>query len=581
MSKTAYISPSTGELEINIIKDATPRVVINLDLGIPNFTVFSMKFPLVTEEPKNMAVVIQEALGVLLDEVATFMMSLRFDQAVITDVYARALSCFAGMTMESSTQADYDKAGQDPTMNTYQGTFILPQSFVQETQKRVVTGASFVKRVPKQRVVEFVKAVPVNKNTIDDAKRTIQMYKNRQLKTQPKPLYVLVYDMNGNPTGVLPVDQQWKSKLLRKIQSWQKRADDPAPPTGPVVVDQEYNGKGVDTSGTQKFTGVRPQVPLNNPGVAGTSTASAGSDWQWGTFPGVKNKGIGTPKYPAASKLVDEMMEGNIPPMDNTSYSYYIKAYQEFMENHEDLVRLANEAASKMSEDEIFTVAAGEETDQKKVVKKYGKPGQAASKLLNELFDGEEVATIRHRLEDAAPKKKKRQPEPPAVSVEDLKEYPKVYKAIKKVVGNAATMEVAFPGGFGSNMMVLMEQAEYQNNQEALKELLDNCKKFLRRTGIIASAKRASAPEKNGAVGKEVYDAMEKRCFNLDSESEGEAVYERHDGDIRVKVHFNGQEIGDVELNLSDEKDGRWSDGNTDKKQGWDGIKSFTNTYGD
>ena len=45
-AKTAYVSPPHGALDITIIRDAQPRVTISLDLGIPNFTVFSMNLPL-------------------------------------------------------------------------------------------------------------------------------------------------------------------------------------------------------------------------------------------------------------------------------------------------------------------------------------------------------------------------------------------------------------------------------------------------------------------------------------------------------------------------------------------------------
>ena len=234
--KTSYISPATGELDINVVRDYNPRVIINLDLGIPNFTIFSLQFPLVVDEPKNMTVVTQEALGVLLDEVATFMISMKFDQKVITDIYARVLSCFAGMNMDSSTQANLDETLQDSTMQTYRGTFKIPIDFVQETQKRIVTGASFVQRMPKVRSIEFAKAPPVNKYDINDARRTIQMYKNRQLKTQPKPLYIIVYDQMGRQTGVLPVDQQWKSKLLKKIQA--KQAAKEEIPITPEILEQ-------------------------------------------------------------------------------------------------------------------------------------------------------------------------------------------------------------------------------------------------------------------------------------------------------------------------------------------------------
>jgi len=217
--KTSYISPSTGDLEITVIRDANPSVTIELDLGIPNFTRFSLKFPLVVDEPKNMATVTQEALGVLLDEVATFMMSLSFDQAVITDIYARALSCFAGLDMSSSTQAEFPASAQDHQVQTFEGKFALPMSFVEETHNRVVTGAQVIKRLPAVRKIEFAPTVPSNKIDTRDAQRVIKMYRNRQLKTQPKPLFIIVYDQMGNATGVLPVQQQWKSKLLQRIQA--------------------------------------------------------------------------------------------------------------------------------------------------------------------------------------------------------------------------------------------------------------------------------------------------------------------------------------------------------------------------
>lgn len=217
--KTAYISPANGELEITIIREGNPYVVIELDLGIPNFTRFSLKFPLIIAEPNNMSTVTQEALGILLDEVATFMMSMKYDKEVITDIYARALSAFSGMNVDSSTQAKFTDVAQDPNIETYKALFKLPQSFVQETQERVVTSAAYIKRAPAVRQIEFGTAVPTNKNNMGDLQRTIRQFRNRQLKTQPKPLYVIVYDVQGRPTGVLPVAQRWKSQLLQRIQA--------------------------------------------------------------------------------------------------------------------------------------------------------------------------------------------------------------------------------------------------------------------------------------------------------------------------------------------------------------------------
>ena len=43
------------------------------------------------------------------------------------------------------------------------------------------------------------------------------MYRNRSLKQQPKPLYVVVYDQLGRPTGTIPIGpgKNFKNELLR------------------------------------------------------------------------------------------------------------------------------------------------------------------------------------------------------------------------------------------------------------------------------------------------------------------------------------------------------------------------------
>jgi hypothetical protein len=111
---------------------------------------------------------------------------------------------------------------------------------------------------------------------------------------------------------------------------------------------------------------------------------------KWGTHKEkLSNPKIGTSKYPGVSKLVDSMMDGNIPPMPSHDYNEYIKSYQKYMENHEPLMKKAEAAASRMSQDEIDTLGQGEESEQNEIVKKYGEGGKAANKLLNELFDGE------------------------------------------------------------------------------------------------------------------------------------------------------------------------------------------------
>ena len=193
-SKTAYVSPPHGLLEIGIIRDANPRVSISLDLGIPNFTVFSMTFPLAEGHPRQMSELIAEAVNVLLDEVATFMLAQEYDESVIVKMYQTVLSAFKSMSTEADTSKDQDAIGQDPTVQIYEGTFDIPMDFINETQQKVVTGGvKKIERTPKVRHIEL-RYSPKEKIKPSDTARVIRQYRNRSLKQQPKPMFVIVYD---------------------------------------------------------------------------------------------------------------------------------------------------------------------------------------------------------------------------------------------------------------------------------------------------------------------------------------------------------------------------------------------------
>src|SRR5271166_53000 len=101
MEKQAYISSPNGELNITIVRNERPEVTLTLDLGIPNFTVFSLRFPCVEEKPQGMQEMVAEGVRALLDEVASFMISMNYDQDVIVKLYATALKSFSDMTNEA------------------------------------------------------------------------------------------------------------------------------------------------------------------------------------------------------------------------------------------------------------------------------------------------------------------------------------------------------------------------------------------------------------------------------------------------------------------------------------------------
>lgn len=215
--KKSYISPPSGTLDITIVRNNDPYVTLMLDLGIPNFTVFSLKMPIVQDRPASMTALLGEALGALLDEMSAFMLSMKFREEVIVRIYATVLATFQQMTPESTTDAGVSEVAKDNTVVTYEGSFQLPMDFVNETYNKVVTGSSILRRVPKVRHIELTVMKPT-KIEESDVSRAIRQYKGRSIKNQPKPLYVVVYDQRGRPSGTLNLGPQFKNNLLKMMK---------------------------------------------------------------------------------------------------------------------------------------------------------------------------------------------------------------------------------------------------------------------------------------------------------------------------------------------------------------------------
>src|ERR1700739_1607065 len=216
-SKHAYLSPATGTLDISVIRDARPYVLISLDLGIPNFTVFSLKFPLVEDKPNSMSELVAEGVHTLLDEMSAFMISTNYLQEVIVQIYAAVLACFKSLTGEADTNKTMSPISKEPTVKTFEGTFKLPISFINETQDKVVTAAGkTIQRPPVHRHLELTYDKPAKTN-VNDARTVIRNYRGRSLKTQPNPMYIIVYDMMGKARGTIPLGGNFKNDLLKAI----------------------------------------------------------------------------------------------------------------------------------------------------------------------------------------------------------------------------------------------------------------------------------------------------------------------------------------------------------------------------
>lgn len=275
-NKISYISPEEGVLEIAIIRDANPRVTIALDLGIPNFTVFSLNFPLAEGAPTAMAELIAEAVNVVLDEVASFMMAQEYEEPTIVQMYQTVLTAFKSMSTEADTSKEQDVAGQDPTVQVYEGTFKIPMEFINATQKHVVTGAAKVlKRQPKVRHIELTYS-PKRKTKPDDSARVIRQYRNRSLKQQPKPMFVIVYDSMGRATGTIPIGtgKTFKNQLLKMLKKGSVDF------TAPVSFTNESEMKSSPLNGIPRAVSVAG-ITYQPEGIAGPDMALYKGPQDW------------------------------------------------------------------------------------------------------------------------------------------------------------------------------------------------------------------------------------------------------------------------------------------------------------
>jgi|SRR5271157_1979549 hypothetical protein len=208
MDLFAYISPKKGELAIAVRRGERPEIYVIIDVGIPNWSTFSIRFPFAEDNPEDMPELIWGALRVLLDDLSAFMLSQSYDEAIITDIYARILATFKGMSIKGS-DTEHGR-GMDQSIKTYEAEFDLPRTFMNETQKKIVTSAQgIIRRQPPVRQLELTYMKP-NKTNPQDAARVIRQFRTKIIRNQPSPLYVLVYNMKGIPVGVAPVN---KSKV--------------------------------------------------------------------------------------------------------------------------------------------------------------------------------------------------------------------------------------------------------------------------------------------------------------------------------------------------------------------------------
>jgi hypothetical protein len=143
----------------------------------------------------------------------------------------------------------------------------LPIEFIDQTQEKVVTaskragGGKNIERSPSVRHLELLHAKP-DKNDLGDVARVIRQYKTRSLKSQPKPLYVVVYDQRGKPSGTLPLGNNFRNKLFQMMKGSRSVTSEAVMPemTEAVNVETDLDLRLKNSAGIPKSITVGPDM---------------------------------------------------------------------------------------------------------------------------------------------------------------------------------------------------------------------------------------------------------------------------------------------------------------------------------
>lgn len=224
--KQAFLLSEQGVINIYFFRDANPRVQILVDLGIPNFTVFSIELPIPEHDPTHTQILFREGVNVLLEQIKVFMAQSEFgnDGGVINTI----AKCVA--------KTEIDFYSKEP-MQGYEILFPLSNEFYHNVMHRLVkqkvaakrsetvkagdvwTGPTVGGRYQSPNEGKMLKELEEKKRlkkrdqqAVEDAKKIIDRYKQVVYKNVPGPMYVMLYDRYGKPRGVGRVTNQGVTK---------------------------------------------------------------------------------------------------------------------------------------------------------------------------------------------------------------------------------------------------------------------------------------------------------------------------------------------------------------------------------
>lgn len=191
--KLSHISPDIGILELTLMAMERPQALLTLDMGIPNWPVWNLRVPMDNVDGEK---ILDMAVQAMAEDVLQFLLVMHVSEDVSKETFSKILMAYELIKGQN--------AENDGDSSTYRAGLEISPEFINETHSAIVTAAAKRNQPATGKSVrrmEVIRPVPKTR-ALQEAQQVIKKYRNRSLKGQPRPMFLLVYDYNGRPVGV-------------------------------------------------------------------------------------------------------------------------------------------------------------------------------------------------------------------------------------------------------------------------------------------------------------------------------------------------------------------------------------------
>ena len=205
-SKQAYVGSTVGEFSLML---TFTDLVLNYDLGIPNFPAFSLQVPL--QDLTGAEHIFNETFRAITEQMVGYLLAVGFPQPLVNELYQNIQAAIDTVEIEppEGEPTLLEKIVLLEPTDLLELKFKIPDGFVGYVHEKIVTASvpGPIKRTPTPlRPPKNFQTGPgpgrIVQKPEPSLKNLITRYRGQQNKKLTGPIFVMVYDVNGRPVGV-------------------------------------------------------------------------------------------------------------------------------------------------------------------------------------------------------------------------------------------------------------------------------------------------------------------------------------------------------------------------------------------